>query len=82
MRRSIQIERKRVLVSGASRGLSRTLAFAFAEAGATEVIAGNREEEHRNKLRTDAANFGVNFDSTRSSDINIGRIGQIGPIFF
>jgi NAD(P)-dependent dehydrogenase (short-subunit alcohol dehydrogenase family) len=35
----MQIEAKRVLVTGASRGLGRTLAFAFAEAGAREVLA-------------------------------------------
>jgi len=44
----MQIEGKRVLVSGASRGLGRTLAFAFANAGAKEVLAGTRKEDDRN----------------------------------
>jgi NAD(P)-dependent dehydrogenase (short-subunit alcohol dehydrogenase family) len=52
----MRIEGKRVLITGASRGLGRTLAFAFADAGAREVIAGTRKEEDRNKLKTDAAN--------------------------
>ena len=46
----MQIEGKRVLVSGAGRGLGRTLAFAFARAGAMEVLAGTRREEDRDAL--------------------------------
>ena len=49
----MQIEGKRVLVTGASRGLGRTLVFAFANAGASEVFAGTRKDEDRNKLTTE-----------------------------
>ena len=70
----MQIEGKRVLISGASRGLGRTLAFAFADAGASEVIAGTRKEEDRNKLKTDAANVHANIipvqlDVTAQEDV-------------
>ena len=71
----MQIEGKRVLISGASRGLGRTLAFAFADAGASEVIAGTRKEEDRNKLKTDAANVDANIipvqlDVTAQEDVD------------
>jgi NAD(P)-dependent dehydrogenase (short-subunit alcohol dehydrogenase family) len=71
----MQIEGKRVLVTGASRGLGRTLVFAFAQAGAREVIAGTRKEEDRNKLKTDAANVRANItpvqlDVTSDDDVN------------
>ncbi|HEV8134419.1 MAG TPA: SDR family NAD(P)-dependent oxidoreductase [Pyrinomonadaceae bacterium] len=79
----MQIEGKRVLVTGASRGLGRTLAFAFAEAGAREVIAGTRKEEDRNKLRTDAANFGANIEPVQldvTSDEDVNSIAQLGSV--
>jgi len=49
----MQIEGKRVLVTGASRGLGRTLVFAFAQAGAREVIAGTRRQEDRDALKAE-----------------------------
>lgn len=51
----MEIPGKRVLITGASRGLGRTLAFAFAEAGAREVVAGFRKQEDAEKLKADAA---------------------------
>jgi NAD(P)-dependent dehydrogenase (short-subunit alcohol dehydrogenase family) len=48
----MHIEGKRVLITGASRGLGRALAFAFADAGAHEVIAGTRKQEDRDQLNT------------------------------
>src|SRR6478672_3384425 len=82
-RQSMQIEGKRVLVSGASRGLGRTLAFAFANAGAKEVLAGTRKEDDRNSLRTDAANFGANIRPVQldvTSDEDVSSIAQLGTV--
>jgi len=50
----MNIEDRRVLITGASRGLGRTLAFAFARAGAREVFVGARKAEDIEKLRSDA----------------------------
>ena len=79
----MQIEGKRVLVTGASRGLGRTLAFAFAEAGASEVLAGTRKEEDRNNLRTEAANIGANITPVQldiTSDEDVAAVATLGPI--
>ncbi len=56
----MQIEGKRVLVTGASRGLGNTLAFAFSQAGASEVFAGTRRDEDRDRIRNQAAKIGAN----------------------
>ena len=50
----MEVKDRRVLVTGASRGLGRTLAFAFAGAGAREVFAGARKAEDIEKLKSDA----------------------------
>jgi len=50
----MDIQNRRVLITGASRGLGRVLAFAFAEAGAREVLAGARKAEDIEKLKSDA----------------------------
>ena len=79
----MQIEGKRVLVTGASRGLGRTLVFAFADAGASEVIAGTRKEEDRNKLKTDAANVGANIRPVQldvTSDEDVNTVAQLGTV--
>jgi short-subunit dehydrogenase len=51
----MDIANRRVLITGASRGLGRTLAFTFATAGAREVLAGARKQEDIDKLKSDAA---------------------------
>ncbi len=79
----MQIEGRRVLVTGASRGLGRTLAFAFAEAGASEVLAGTRKEEDRNNLRTEAANFGAKITPVQldvTSDEDVAAVASLGPV--
>lgn len=55
----MNIEGRKVLITGASRGLGCTLAFAFAEAGASEVFAGARKAPDIEKLRRDAAVMGA-----------------------
>ena len=50
----MDIKNRRILITGASRGLGRTLAFAFAAAGAREVLAGARKAEDIEKLKSDA----------------------------
>ena len=79
----MQIEGRRVLVTGASRGLGRTLAFAFAEAGAGEVVAGTRKEEDRNNLRTEAANISAKITPVQldvTSDDDVGALAKLGVI--
>ena len=55
----MDIKGRRVLITGASRGLGRTLAFAFAEGGAREVFAGARKAEDIERLRSDAQAMGA-----------------------
>jgi len=50
----MDIKDRRVLITGASRGLGRTLAFAFAEGGAREVFAGARQAQDIEKLKSEA----------------------------
>ena len=76
------IEGKRVLITGASRGLGRTLVFAFANAGASEIIAGTRTEEDRNKLGTEAAQIGANIRAVQldvRSDEDVNAVAELGP---
>jgi len=70
----MDIANRRVLITGASRGLGRTLAFAFPEAGAREVFAGARKPEDIEKLTSDAAAIGapvtpIKLDVTNEDDI-------------
>jgi short-subunit dehydrogenase len=70
----MNIEGRRVLVTGASRGLGRTLAFAFAAAGAKEVIAGTRRPVDADALAQDAAAARasitpINLDVTKDDDV-------------
>jgi NAD(P)-dependent dehydrogenase (short-subunit alcohol dehydrogenase family) len=71
----MEISGRRVLVTGASRGLGRTLAFAFAKAGAREVFAGARTPPDIEKLASDAAAIGapitpIKLDVTNEDEIN------------
>lgn len=72
----MDIASRRVLITGASRGLGRTLAFAFAAAGAREVFAGARKPEDIEKLTSDAAAIGapvtpIKLDVTNEDDIRV-----------
>src|SRR5690242_8563647 len=79
----MQIEGKRVLVTGASRGLGRTLAFAFAQAGASEVLAGTRSEDAANDLKTTAATLGLNITPVQldvRSQADVDAAAALGSI--
>jgi NAD(P)-dependent dehydrogenase (short-subunit alcohol dehydrogenase family) len=79
----MEIKGRRVLITGASRGLGRTLAFACAQAGARKVFAGARKSEDIVRLRSDAAAIGapitpIKLDVTNDNDVNAaGRLGFI-----
>ena len=71
----MDIEGRRVLITGASRGLGRTLAFAFAAAGAGEVFAGARKAQDIEKLKIDAQAIDapitpIKLDVTNEEDIH------------
>jgi short-subunit dehydrogenase len=71
----MDIANRRILITGASRGLGRTLAFAFVAAGALEVFAGARKREDIEKLTRDAAAAGapimpIRLDVTNEDDIS------------
>jgi NAD(P)-dependent dehydrogenase (short-subunit alcohol dehydrogenase family) len=77
----MEIIGKRVLITGASRGLGRTLAFAFAQAGAREVVAGYRKQEDGDRLKADAAEVGANITPVRldvTSDADVNAVAQLG----
>ena len=79
----MEISNKRALVTGASRGLGRTLAFALAGAGAREVLAGVRRAEDLDQLKRDADVLAapvtpIKLDVT--SDKDVDAAGKIGPV--
>jgi len=73
----MEIERKRVLVTGASRGLGRALVTAFIDAAAGEVIAGARKHEDREALKSERVTP-VQLDVT--SDEDVAALARIGPV--
>jgi NAD(P)-dependent dehydrogenase (short-subunit alcohol dehydrogenase family) len=64
----MEIEGKRVLITGASRGLGRALVTTFLDAGASEVIAGARKREDREVLKADRVTP-VRVDLTSERDV-------------
>src|ERR1041384_6797974 len=72
----MQSEGKRVLITGASRGLGRALVTAFVDAGAAEVIAGTRKRDDREALNLERVTP-VRLDVT--SDRDVESISQLGP---
>jgi len=66
----MEIEGKRVLVTGASRGLGRALVKAFVDAGVAEVIAGTRKLEDREALQS-ARVTPVRLDVTSDRDAEV-----------
>lgn len=79
----MNIEQKRILISGANRGLGHTLAFAFAKAGAKEVLAGARKPGDLSKLKQEAGTLGalitpIKLDVTNEDEVNATkRLGVI-----
>jgi NAD(P)-dependent dehydrogenase (short-subunit alcohol dehydrogenase family) len=73
----MEIEGKRVLVSGASRGLGSALVAAFVSAGAGEVLAGFRRPGDSGALRAERVTP-VKLDVT--SDEDVAAVAQMGPI--
>ena len=70
----MNIDGRRILITGASRGLGRTLAFACASAGAREVFAGARQADDIKSLQNQAATTGVlvtpiKLDVTEEEDV-------------
>src|SRR5829696_8571888 len=75
----MQIEGKRVLVSGAGRGLGRALVTVLAEAGADEVIAGTRKPEARAELEALSPHITpVQLDVTNEADV--AAVAQMGAV--
>jgi len=73
----MQIEDKRVLITGASRGLGRALVTAFVDAGAGEVIAGARKREDLEALKSERVTP-VQLDVKSDADVEaLGRAGAI-----
>ena len=66
----MEIEGKRILVTGASRGLGRALVTALVDAGAAEVIAGTRKIEDRETLQS-ARVTPVRLDVTSDRDCEV-----------
>lgn len=80
---ALEIRDKRVLVTGASRGLGCTLAFAFAAAGAREVFAGARKPADIERLKREAAAQQVPITPIRLDvrfDEDVRTIGGLAPI--
>ena len=77
----MEIIGKRVLITGASRGLGRTLAFAFSDAGAREVVAGFRKLEAGDKLKAETADVGANITPVRldvRNDADVDSVAKMG----
>ena len=66
----MEIEGKRVLITGASRGLGRALVTAFVDAGASEVLAGARKREDREALESERVRP-VRLDVTSDRDVAV-----------
>ena len=76
----MQIEGKRILISGAARGLGRTLVGAFVEAGAAEVFAGTRNGEARGALQREFAERVTPIQLDVTSDADVDAVTQHGTI--
>jgi short-subunit dehydrogenase len=73
----MEIEGKRVLITGSSRGLGRALVTAFVDAGAEEVLAGARKREDLEALKSDRVTP-VQLDVTNDQDVNaVAGLGAI-----
>jgi NAD(P)-dependent dehydrogenase (short-subunit alcohol dehydrogenase family) len=76
----MKIEGKRVLISGASRGLGKALVAAFVAAGAGEVFAGTRREEDRDALQGEFPERVTPIQLDVTSDSDVSGVTQLGTI--
>lgn len=76
----MQIEGKRILISGAGRGLGRTLVGAFVEAGAGEIFAGTRSAEARDALKHDFPKHVTPIQLDVTSDSDVDAVTELGSI--
>jgi NAD(P)-dependent dehydrogenase (short-subunit alcohol dehydrogenase family) len=76
----MEIEGKRVLVSGASRGLGKALVAAFVAAGAGAVFAGTRRQEDRDALQVEFPERVTPIQLDVTSDADAGGVTQLGTI--
>jgi short-subunit dehydrogenase len=77
----MNITNRRVLITGANRGLGRELAFAFAETGAEKVFAGARQPQDVESLQRDAAGVrlkAIKLDVTSEEDVEAAA--RLAPI--
>jgi len=81
--RPMEIANRRILITGASRGLGRALVFACAEAGAREIVAGARKPKDLADLTKEASAISapittIKLDVTDESDLRAaGRLGFV-----
>ena len=76
----MEIEGKRVLISGAGRGLGRTLVTAFVEAGAARVFAGTRRQEHRDALLREFPERVTPVQLDVTSEADVDAVADLGPV--
>ena len=76
----MEIEGKRVLISGASRGLGKALVAAFVAAGAGEVFAGTRTGEARDALRQEFPERVTPIQLDVTSDPDVSGVTELGTI--
>jgi NAD(P)-dependent dehydrogenase (short-subunit alcohol dehydrogenase family) len=77
----MDVSNRRILITGASRGLGRALVFACAKAGAREIFAGARKPEDIAGLKDEGLRLGapitpIKLDVTVESDVR--ATAQIG----
>ncbi|HWP52657.1 MAG TPA: SDR family NAD(P)-dependent oxidoreductase [Pyrinomonadaceae bacterium] len=73
----MEISDRRILITGANRGLGRALALAFANAGAKEILAGTRKLTDLKKTDADRITP-IKLDVTNDDDVN--ATSQLGRI--
>jgi NAD(P)-dependent dehydrogenase (short-subunit alcohol dehydrogenase family) len=76
----MEIDGKRVLISGAGRGLGRTLVGAFVAAGAREVLAGTRKQEAQDSLRQEFPERVTPLQLDVTSERDVDAVAQLGTI--
>ena len=76
----MEIEGKRILISGASRGLGKALVAAFVAAGAGEVFAGTRRQEDRDALHREFPERVTPIQLDVTSDPDVDALSQLGTI--